>query len=300
VELFPFGDAPKVIRCRSCRTESLRPLPTSSELKEHYANYEVTNTLEEQVAFLTELSMMSLKFYFSRMLSKSSSLERLKLLEVGFGNGAGVFAAARMGLESYGVDLDQANVNRVKSFAARHSLPVKVVCGDQGALRSFGVRFDVVKASQILEHVIDPLEFLSAIANVQLPGGYLIIECPNNDAAFWILKNGIRKSFNRMNYYNSLKLKEHLWGYTKKSLPILMNKAGYRIVFLRDYASGNAIFEPQSVLWYPSLAAGIKLSVKQRTFHHLLYPSARLIDSFFSTLLRRGTSLAALCQKVES
>jgi 2-polyprenyl-3-methyl-5-hydroxy-6-metoxy-1,4-benzoquinol methylase len=297
IELFPFGDSPKVVRCRSCRTESLRPLPTPEELEAHYTNYEVTNTPEEQVNTLINLSMETLRFYLGEMELKGRSLESIRLLEIGFGNGAGMFAASKLGMQAYGVDLDSAGTARAQSYANQHSLPVTCVCGDVDALRDFKLEFDIVKASQILEHVIDPHGFLSSIAEVQPAGGYLIIECPNNEAMFWALKNRTRKSFNRMNYYNSLKLKEHLWGYTKKSLPILLKKAGYSVVFSRDYASGDAIFEPQSVLWYPTLTEGLKDCVRQRSLHFLIYPTARALDTLFSTLLRSGTSLAVLCRK---
>jgi 2-polyprenyl-3-methyl-5-hydroxy-6-metoxy-1,4-benzoquinol methylase len=297
-EKYPFGPTPKVVRCVECGTESLCPLPTRAQLKQHYANYDVTNTNEEQVEFLTGLFANSLKFYLKRTNLTDQSLSSLRLLEIGFGNGSALFAAAQMGMDAYGVDLDESNVERAMSYALHRSIPVTLECGDEHSIDGFGLKFDLVKASQVLEHVIDPGEFLSSVAAVQEAGGYLMIECPNNESAFWSLKNALRKKFNRMNFYNSLKLMEHLWGYNKRSLAIVLENAGYRIVFLRDYASGNAIFEPQSVLWYPTIRQGIERSFKHRSPRHLFYPSARILDGLLSSVFSSGTSLAALCQKV--
>lgn len=293
--LFPFGEAPKVVHCQDCHTESLRPLPTMKELEEHYADYVITKTAEEELLLLTSLSAETLRFYIEKTAAAAAS--SIRFLEIGFGNGAGLFAGAKMGWQSYGVDLDPVCVANARAFAEKHSIPATVMQGGVHTLPQLGVKFDLVKASQILEHVINPVEFLSTIAQSQPTGGYLIIECPNNQAAFWRLKNRARKRFDRLNYYNSLKLLEHLWGYTRKSLPLLLWKAGYRTVFLKDYAVGNAIFEPQSVLWYPTLRSGIRESVKQRSLRPMLYPGVRAFDAASSALLRMGTGFAVLCQK---
>jgi hypothetical protein len=111
------------------------------------------------------------------------------------------------------------------------------------------------------------------------------------------VKNKLRRAFGRLNHYNSLKLMEHLWGFTKKTLTLLLEKSGYRIVFMRDYAMGDAIFEPQSVLWYPTLAQGIKHSIKAKSWLPLGYAAVRQFDWLCSRLLGKGTGLAVLCQK---
>jgi 2-polyprenyl-3-methyl-5-hydroxy-6-metoxy-1,4-benzoquinol methylase len=299
-DLFPFGDAPKVVHCEDCHTESIRPLPTMKELEDHYADYVITKTPEDELLFLTSLSTETLGFYLKKTDYANTPASSIRFLEIGFGNGAGLFAGSKLGWQSYGVDLDPVCVANARTFAEKHSIPATCAQGGVHTLSHLGIKFDLVKASQILEHVINPVEFLSMIAQSQPAGGYLIIECPNNQAAFWRLKNKARASFDRLNYYNSLKLREHLWGYTRKSLPLLLQKAGYRTVFLRDYAVGNAIFEPQSVLWYPTLRNGIRESLKQRNLRPLLYPGVRAFDAVSSALLRMGTGFAALCQKVDS
>jgi 2-polyprenyl-3-methyl-5-hydroxy-6-metoxy-1,4-benzoquinol methylase len=296
LELFPFGDSPRVVHCQDCHTESIKPLPTMRELEEHYANYVVTKTSEEQILFLTSISLDSLRFYSDRTALVTRPASEIRFLEIGFGNGAGMFAGAKLGWQSYGIDLDPVCVANAETFAQKHSIPSTCIQGSVEAIERLGVQLDLVKASQILEHVINPLEFLSTIAQSQPTGGYLIIETPNNQAAFWRLKNRGRKTFDRLNYYNSLKLKEHLWGYTRKGLPLLLQRAGYRIVFLRDHAVGNAIFEPQSVLWYPTLRSGVRESLRQKNLRPLLYPGVRAFDAF-SSMFGMGTGFAMLCQK---
>jgi 2-polyprenyl-3-methyl-5-hydroxy-6-metoxy-1,4-benzoquinol methylase len=300
ISLSPFGESPVVVHCQNCQTESIRPLPTPEQLDEYYSNYLVTQTAEEQLQRLLSLSVEALRFYIKETELSLEKSQQIRFLEIGFGNGAGLFAGAKLGMKSYGIDLDPVCVKNAKSFAEKHSLNVTCFQGDVSTLSDMEEKFDLVKASQVLEHVLNPIEFLSAISLAQPTGGYLIIESPNNQAAFWWFKNRARKSFNRSNYYNSLKLQEHLWGYTRKSLPLLLRKAGYRTLFVRDYAAGNAIFEPQSVLWYQTLRSGIRDSVKLKSWQPMLYPSVRAFDSVASRFLHKGTGLAALCQKISS
>jgi 2-polyprenyl-3-methyl-5-hydroxy-6-metoxy-1,4-benzoquinol methylase len=298
IKFSPFGESGRVIHCQNCHTESIRPLPTPEQLDEYYANYHATQTPEEQLHYLISLSVEALHFYFKKMDLPQAAIPEKRFLEIGFGNGAGLFAGAKLGLQSCGIDLDPVCVANAKAFAEKHRFNATCFQGDVSSLSAMEMKFDLVKASQVLEHVLDPLEFLSAISRAQPTGGYLIIESPNNQAAFWWLKNRVRKRFARLNYYNSLKLKEHLWGYTRKGLPLLLRKAGYRTVFVQDYAAGNAIFEPQSVLWYQTLRRGIRDTLKYRALQPLLYPSVRAFDSLASRLFHRGTGLAALCQKI--
>jgi 2-polyprenyl-3-methyl-5-hydroxy-6-metoxy-1,4-benzoquinol methylase len=296
-DLFPFGDKPKVVRCRACGTESLRPLPTPEELKEHYRDYQLTKSSDEQTLFLASLSVETLRFYLGNTALANTPSGDVRFLDIGFGNGAGLFAGSVLGLQSYGLDLDSVCVANAVEFARKHALNVTCIEGTVAGLGEQPARFDLVKASQILEHVLDPLRFISEIAAVQPKGGYLIIECPNNRAAFWFFKNKLRRAFGRLDYYNSLKRMEHLWGYTKQSLKLLLEKSGYRVVFLSDYAMGDAIFEPQSVLWYPTLTQGLRHSIKARWWQPLGYAGVRQFDWLSSSLFGRGTGLAVLCQK---
>jgi 2-polyprenyl-3-methyl-5-hydroxy-6-metoxy-1,4-benzoquinol methylase len=297
---FPFGDKPRVVRCRVCGTESLRPLPKPADLKEHYRDYSLTKKSDDQILFLASLGVETLKFYLGNTELANKAQGDIRFLDVGFGNGAGLFAGSMLGFQSYGVDLNSVSVSNATNLARKHGFKVTCVEGTVATLAEQPARFDLVKASQILEHVLDPLRFISEISALQPKGGYLIIECPNNDAAFWLLKNRTRRMFGRLNYYNSLKLEEHLWGFNKNSLPLLLMRGGYRTLMVRDYAAGNAIFEPESVLWYPTLASGFRYTIRNRTWGALMYAGVRAFDSIASGLFRKGTGLAVLCQKQDS
>jgi hypothetical protein len=96
-EAFPFGEEPKVVRCRVCGTESLRPLPTPDELKQHYRDYSITKTSDEQILLLASMGVETLKFYVRRTELGNKPRGEIRFLDVGFGNGAGLFAGSMLG-----------------------------------------------------------------------------------------------------------------------------------------------------------------------------------------------------------
>lgn len=295
--LHPFGKCPLVLHCRRCGNQALWPMPLDEEIQEYYSNYPTTKTPEQDVLYLAELAQQGLSFYLDKMGHQTETRKALNFLEIGFGNAAGLFAAAHLGLIGYGIDLDPACVTRARDMAQKYAIPVHIECGDVSTLPDFQCRFHIVKASQVIEHVKHPLDFLKTIATVQQTGDFLIIECPNNKAGFWWFKNAARGFFGRENFYNSLKITEHLWGYNKKSLPLLLAQAGYQVSFMADYAVGNVLFQPETLVWYPSLRHGFKQALKEINWRPLIYPVTRVLDQAFSLLMHRGTGLALLCQK---
>src|SRR5215831_17948996 len=87
----------------------------------------------------------------------------------------------------------------------------------------------------IIEHMIDPVGFVTGAFDLLSDRGYLYIECPNNLALFLKLKNRLRRKFGRMNFYNSLEIGEHLWGFSQRSMTMFMRVCGYDVVFCKDY-----------------------------------------------------------------
>ena len=96
-----------------------------------------------------------------------------RLLDVGFGSGALLDAAARAGWEVHGVEVSAAAVQHVRGQHpnVREGLLEDVHYPDQW--------FDVVIASEILEHLSDPTKFLTEIRRILRPGGLLWATTPH-------------------------------------------------------------------------------------------------------------------------
>lgn len=96
-----------------------------------------------------------------------------KLLDVGCGNGAFLSLAKQAGWEVVGIDADHVAVD-----VCRKS-DLNVYHGSVDALTNFSEYFDAITLSHVIEHVHDPVSFLSSIYKLLKPGGYLYIDTPN-------------------------------------------------------------------------------------------------------------------------
>lgn len=96
------------------------------------------------------------------------------LLDVGCGFGAFMSAMKARGWYVRGIDFDPAAARAAKEL---HGLEVQV--GTLEVLRGTELRFDVVTANNVIEHVGDPVEFLSRCRSLLCPGGRVILKTPN-------------------------------------------------------------------------------------------------------------------------
>jgi cyclopropane fatty-acyl-phospholipid synthase-like methyltransferase len=221
---------------------------------------------------------------------------QLRFLEVGFGNGASLLAAAKCGFQAYGLDLDATAVASLERRAREYGLGVQCIHGDVSSLDQ-DLRFDIIKASQIIEHTLDPLLFLTRLFEHQTSGGHLLLECPNNEATFWYVKNQLRRRYDRMNFYKSLKLNEHLHGFTKTSLQLILKQVGYEVMYCKDYPVRDPRFHHENLLWYPTLRQGLRNLVASGNVYVLLKSLIPPFDSMASRFRGQGTHLAVLAKK---
>lgn len=289
-------DSYYVVRCKACCVETILPHPTSRLLKEFYSDYHNTRTAEEQMPLLIGRSVELLEVLLSH-LPLAPGRKPLRYMEVGFGNGASLLAAAQLGMEAVGFDLDPSNVREVTQRAQSRGLSVQLRCGDIAEAIEGTEPVDFVKASQLIEHLIDPASFVRSILKVMTPRGYLYLECPNNNAAFLRIKNRLRKRFARMNFYNSLKIGEHLWGFSQSGMNRLLRLSGYEVVFCSSYPLRHRYFQPENLFWYPSVRSGVAEAFSRRQAFPLLKSMIPVFDGLASFALSEGIGLATLARK---
>lgn len=295
--LHRFEDDPHyVVGCGVCSAQTIVPHPEREELKEYYLGYRTTRTPDEQMPLLIEKSI-ELFNGLSEHLSPPPDFRDVRYMEIGFGNGASILAAAQLGMQTFGFDLDPNNVSDVSRRGKSLGLDVRIEWGDANRAIEQGDVVDLIKASHVIEHLIDPVAFVNSISDVLSRNGYLFIECPNNSAFFFKIKNWLRKPFRRTDFYNSLRLKEHLWGFNRRSMAALLRARGFEIVFCRDYSFRHRYFQPENSLWYPSVASGVGLCFSEGQLYPLLKSSIPVFDRAASLAFSGGSGLALLARK---
>ena len=105
--------------------------------------------------------------------------DRGRVLDVGCGAGLAAEALARLGHVVLGLDAAGEAVAAARAHAAGQGLPLEYRAGTAEDLVAEGLRFPVVTALEVIEHVSDPTDFLRLLARLVEPGGLLFVSTLN-------------------------------------------------------------------------------------------------------------------------
>ena len=144
-----------------------------------------------------------------------------RALDLGCGTGGFTAALAQAGAQAIGVDVAEAALTRAR---ARHpGLDFRLVPFD-GPLPLQDNGFDLVWASEVIEHVADTARWLSEVRRVLAPNGRLLLTTPSH-GRLRVALEGV-ESF-------SEPLGDHLHLYTKRSLKNLLADFGFEQIDVR-------------------------------------------------------------------
>jgi 2-polyprenyl-3-methyl-5-hydroxy-6-metoxy-1,4-benzoquinol methylase len=104
-----------------------------------------------------------------------------RVLDVGCFDG-GFFDHVGSSVGRYGVE-----IHDVAAANATEKRDVRIVAASYTELAGLGASFDAVVSFDVIEHVHEPREFLTALAAVVRPGGSVIVGTGNADAPTWRL-----------------------------------------------------------------------------------------------------------------
>lgn len=144
-----------------------------------------------------------------------------RALDLGCGTGEFTAALARGGAVAVGADVAEAALERARS--GHPGLDFRLVPID-GPLPFDDNAFDLVWASEVIEHVTDTARWLSEVRRVLAPGGRLLLTTPSHGR--------LRVALGGIERYSE-PLGDHLHLYTKRSLRALLHEFGFAAVEVR-------------------------------------------------------------------
>lgn len=138
-----------------------------------------------------------------------------RALDVGCGAGDFTALLAAAGAQAVGIEVARAALDRAR---ARHpGLDFRLVPID-GSLPLEDASFDLVWASEVIEHVADTARWLSEVRRILAPRGRLLLTTPAHGRVLVAL-GGVERY--------SEPLGDHLHLYTKRSLRELLDEFGF-------------------------------------------------------------------------
>jgi 2-polyprenyl-3-methyl-5-hydroxy-6-metoxy-1,4-benzoquinol methylase len=145
----------------------------------------------------------------------------VRALDLGCGEGTFTAVLARAGADVVGADVADAAL--VRAERAHPELRFTLV-PVEGPLPFADGAFELVWASEVIEHVADTARWLSEVRRVLASGGRLLLTTPNH-GRMGVLLHGIERY--------SEPLGDHLHLYTRRSLGTVLSEFGFGEIELR-------------------------------------------------------------------
>lgn len=159
------------------------------------------------------------------------SSEKVKVLDVGVGDAVYesiISASTLRKSEIYGIDISKAQLKRAEKYLKE----AKVVDLNENKIPYQSGFFDIVIASEILEHVFYPDDLLKETVRVLKPGGKLIITIPNSGSIQLRLSVLFTGSSPLLNYPGN---REHIRFFNKGDITKMLN--GSRLIGFQGLSS---------------------------------------------------------------
>jgi SAM-dependent methyltransferase len=208
-----------------------------------------------------------------------------RILDVGCGGGSYLYRLSQWGWEGYGVEPSKRGAEQAQNLGLR------VFRGTLEEARFESCFFDVIRLSNVLEHVDQPKEILKEIHRILKPDGLVYITVPNTRSlVFWLFKE---------NWY-ALDAPRHVISYCPRALRELCDATGFDIASTRFDAgpfnfvrSVKYFFEEKGRHW-PSWLRSIPWD-RSKLFRRAVKPLFFFVDSlgfgdFLHATLRKKKS----------
>ncbi|MBI2995633.1 MAG: class I SAM-dependent methyltransferase [Candidatus Melainabacteria bacterium] len=209
-----------LVECRNCKLRFLDPLPSPDELKKLYSSdyyfspdsnlYGYSNYKEDvNLIVLTAIQ----RYNTLRLILGKSS--HLKLLDTGCAYGYYIDIARLYGWDVSGVEINEECVKE-----AKNKLNLDVRKGTLEEQHFPAETFDVVTCWDMIEHLLNPSNFLQQVNRILKPGGYFLLTTPDVGS---IPAKVLGKRW--MGY----KSYEHVYFFNKKTIKLYLEANGFAL-----------------------------------------------------------------------
>ncbi|MEW6263513.1 MAG: class I SAM-dependent methyltransferase [Thermodesulfobacteriota bacterium] len=186
---FPHG------RCPECGLIYVNPVLTEEAAKRYYQE---ESSWVQVLTSGAQIEMDRLKYAYGLDVA-APYFSGPRVLDVGAGTGLFVETAAARGLQPTALELNRANVDRLRAGG------FEVIDRPLEETRIEADTFDLVSLWEVIEHIVEPKPLLNHIARVLKPDGLLMILAPNADSLVTRIlheKSGTFGGHSHVNHFN--------------------------------------------------------------------------------------------------
>lgn len=247
--------------CTACGFTRPVPLPyteaTKGDIYDVPENIKFYNPRTRQIDFESD----DYKYYFKHFkifldLIRKYSIQG-KVLDMGCGPGHLLILLEKEGFIAEGQDISPKLAKLLSSRLTIH-------CAEPESLIKKKKKYDLVTLNQVLEHIEDPRTALNQIHSLLNDEGVLIIAVPY----LWGLVPSVLRS-----YWYGLGYGQHLNFFSKKSLALLLEKAGFTI--LETKIVSNDYVHPRFPRWTEPIIDSVCMIIAKCGFGDNLFVVAR-------------------------
>ena len=124
---------------------------------------------------------------FDRDLKSPEPFRGLRILDIGCGGGLLSEPMARLGADVVGADAAERNIPVARIHAEQSGLDIDYRHTTAEALADAGEQFDAVLNMEVVEHVADPLSYLTACRTLLKPGGLMVCSTINRNPKSYMM-----------------------------------------------------------------------------------------------------------------
>lgn len=221
----------KVVKCRNCSTYYVHPYIDFNDSQ--WAMLYNSEYFENQSEWLVKKRKKEL----SERLSKAESFLRtnsntINFLDIGTGEGRALIEGKKRKWNVTGIDIVDNRIEEAKdttiNFTAGKFLDISMPEN----------YYDIIYLDSVLEHVLQPMEYIFKIKKILKPGGILYVGIPNEDCLFNIIRKNAFRLIGQGNISEKLKPFDspyHIIGFNKSSFNYLIKKANLQIKYFRNF-----------------------------------------------------------------
>ena len=272
-----------ILKCESCGHMTVSPELTSNEISTLYTEYYPRNEMPAKMNTKAIMASKTKIFLQGKGTACHYSVPpKSRCLDIGCGFGESLFYLKHNQCEAYGVEADE----NVLKMAEKYDLSIKVGLFEPTDYEKYS--FDYVTMSQVLEHMVNPVETIKGVHDILKPKGHLIFSVPNSQS---IMAKFLKRKW--INWH----IPYHQQHFTKDSIIKLAQECGFEVESIKIitptpwliYQINHLMFYPKqgkpSVFWsysekkalYIKIIFGIT-GLMDRL--NLMMPIARLLDLF--------------------